>query len=79
MPTQPIYRKPHFCSEQRDTQFGQDFTLYEALRTVDRLFAGKVLLNRLIYNRCVMTKGMHKVYLSVLLIFAVNCYWAISY
>ena len=41
MPTQSVYRKPHFALSCGDNQFGQDFTLYEALRTVDRLLRGQ--------------------------------------
>ncbi|EAC2052114.1 DUF4761 family protein [Escherichia coli] len=44
-----VHRCPHnpftgnriFALSSGDNQFGQDFTLYEALRTVDRLIAGR--------------------------------------
>ncbi len=55
-PRNPFTGNRIFALSCGDNQFGQDFTLYEALRTVDLCFAGKVLLNRLIYNRCFMTK-----------------------
>ncbi len=55
-PRNPFTGNRIFALSCGDNQFGQDFTLYEALRTIDRLLRGKVLLNRLIYNRCFMTK-----------------------
>ncbi|HDD8894100.1 DUF4761 family protein [Escherichia coli] len=39
-PRNPFTGNRIFALSSGDNQFGQDFTLYEALRTVDRLIAG---------------------------------------
>ncbi|EFJ3707595.1 TPA: DUF4761 family protein [Escherichia coli] len=40
-PRNPFTGNRIFALSNGDNQFGQDFTLYEALRTVDRLIAGR--------------------------------------
>ncbi|HGU0827961.1 TPA: DUF4761 family protein [Escherichia coli] len=40
-PRNPFTGNRIFALSNSDNQFGQDFTLYEALRTVDRLIAGR--------------------------------------
>ncbi|MGP3594172.1 DUF4761 family protein [Vagococcus sp. WN89Y] len=40
-PRNPFTGNRIFALSSGDNQFGQDFTLYEALRTVDRLLRGK--------------------------------------
>ncbi len=40
-PRNPFIGNRIFALSSGDNQFGQDFTLYEALRTVDRLIAGR--------------------------------------
>ena len=40
-PRNPFTGNRIFALSSGDNQFGQDFTLYEALRTVDRLIAGR--------------------------------------
>ncbi|EFT4144694.1 DUF4761 family protein [Salmonella enterica] len=55
-PRNPFTGNRIFALSCGDNQFGQDFTLYEALRTVDRLLRGQSFINRLIYNGCFMTK-----------------------
>ncbi|HAI3848415.1 TPA: DUF4761 family protein [Escherichia coli] len=40
-PRNPFTGNRIFSLSNGDNQFGQDFTLYEALRTVDRLIAGR--------------------------------------
>ncbi|HAP0138393.1 TPA: DUF4761 family protein [Escherichia coli] len=40
-PRNPFTGKRIFALSDGDNQFGQDFTLHEALRTVDRLIAGR--------------------------------------
>ncbi|EFK6685155.1 DUF4761 family protein [Escherichia coli] len=40
-PRNPITGNHIFTLSRGDNQFGQDFTLYEALRTVDRLLYGE--------------------------------------
>ena len=40
-PRNPFTGNRIFALRCGDNQFGQDFTLYEALRTVDRLIAGR--------------------------------------
>lgn len=40
-PRNPFTGNRLFALSSSDNQFGQDFTLYEALRTVDRLIAGR--------------------------------------
>ncbi|OSK24213.1 hypothetical protein EAMG_02283 [Escherichia coli M056] len=40
-PRNPFTGNRIFAVSCGDNQFGQDFTLYEALRTVDRLIAGR--------------------------------------
>ncbi|EHX21737.1 hypothetical protein ECDEC12A_5497 [Escherichia coli DEC12A] len=39
-PRNPFTGNRIFALSSGDNQFGQDFTLYEALRTVDRLLRG---------------------------------------
>ncbi|EES6086750.1 DUF4761 family protein, partial [Escherichia coli] len=49
-----VHRCPHnpftgnriFALSSGDNQFGQDFTLYEALRTVDRLLRGQSFIKQ---------------------------------
>ncbi|CTU87669.1 Uncharacterised protein [Escherichia albertii] len=55
-PRNPFTGNRIFALSCGDNQFGQDFTLYEALRQLIVCCADRISLNRLIYNRCFMTK-----------------------
>ncbi|HAM2537682.1 TPA: DUF4761 family protein [Escherichia coli] len=45
-PRNPFTGNPIFALSCGDNQFGQDFTLYEALRTVDRLLRGQSFIKQ---------------------------------
>ncbi|MEF9470776.1 DUF4761 family protein [Escherichia coli] len=45
-PRNPFTRNRIFALSCGDNQFGQDFTLYEALRTVDRLLRGQSFIKQ---------------------------------
>ncbi|HDI8404356.1 TPA: DUF4761 family protein, partial [Escherichia coli] len=45
-PRNPFTGNRIFALSSGDNQFGQDFTLYEALRTVDRLLRGQSFIKQ---------------------------------